>query len=158
MVNLAQKYRENGVEMFKKYPIFAQDYFNRAAKCVLSLGPLQSESQEPPLEDVSPEELQKLLESVYNNISACLLKQERFEEVLYLMEFTKREDDVPEKAIYRKALAHNGLRQHAEAKTELERLNYKENKEILALWNKNQAEWQVEENKYAQMVQKMFAK
>uniref|UniRef100_A0A1B0D047 Uncharacterized protein n=1 Tax=Phlebotomus papatasi TaxID=29031 RepID=A0A1B0D047_PHLPP len=156
IVNLAQKYREIGVEMFKKYPVFAQDYFNRAAKCVLSLGPLQPENQEPTLDGLSSMELERLLEGIYSNISACLLKQNRLEEVLYLMEFTKRNQDVPDKAIYRKALAHHGLKQFEEAKNELQRLNYQNNKELLALWNKNQAEWRIEEDKYAKMVQKMF--
>ncbi|XP_055679950.1 peptidyl-prolyl cis-trans isomerase D [Lutzomyia longipalpis] len=156
VVTLAERYKQIGVEMFKKYPLFAQDYFNKAAKCLLSLGPLQEESQEPPLDDVTPEELQNLLESIYSNIAACLLKQKRYEDVLYLMEFANRAQNVPEKALYRKAQAHNGLKQFEEAKATLERLD-RDKKEVQALWVKNQTEWRVEEEKYAKMVQKMFS-
>ncbi|GAB0097711.1 short-chain dehydrogenase TIC 32, chloroplastic [Sergentomyia squamirostris] len=156
MVNLSKKYKENGVAMFKKYPLFAHDYFSRAAKCLLSLGPLQKDNQHPPLEDVAPEELQELLENNYSNIAACLLKESRNEDVINVLNFTRRDHNVQEKALYRKAQAHFNLKQYEEAKTDLERLNYRDNREALALWNKNQAEWKKYDEKYAKMVQKMF--
>lgn len=39
MYHLAKEYKENGVIMFKEYPLFAQNYFNLAAKFLLSYLP-----------------------------------------------------------------------------------------------------------------------
>lgn len=155
MLKKAQTYKENGVKMFKKYPIFAQDYFNKSAKCLLAFLPFKD--LDPEIEKVDPNDFQQLLEIVYMNISACLLKEYRYEDILSLLKFTDREEpEVPEKALYRKALAYFHLKKYEESKKSLERINYLENKEFLILWNKNVIQSKIENEKYANICRKMF--
>lgn len=154
MFKKAQTYKENGVKMFKKYPIFAQDYFNKSAKCLLAFLPFKDLN--PEIENVDPNEFENFLEIIYMNISACLLKECRFEDILSLLKFTDREFNVPEKALYRKALAYFNLKKYEESKTTLERINYLENKEFLILWNKNVIQIKIENDKYANICRKMF--
>jgi FK506-binding protein-like len=160
MHQLAQMYKENGVKMYKNYPIFAQQYFSKAAKCLLSYSALrdvqdQSEEESPSMDDIL-EKMTALLEVVYLNLSMCLIKQNRFEEVAYLLAFVDKQENPSEKAIYRKALAHYQLKQFEEAKSTLEKVDYVSNKDLYTLWTKLHASWKLEENKYSDMVRKMF--
>jgi FK506-binding protein-like len=160
MYHLGQKYKENGVKMFKQHPEFAQQYFSKAAKCLLSYSALrevkdQSE-EDTQLTNNTLEEMAVLLDTVYLNLSACLIKQNRFEEVIYLLNFVDKQVHPSEKAIYRKALAHYHLKEFEEAKLTLEKSNYASNKELSSLWTKLHATWKIEENKYSEMVKKMF--
>lgn len=155
MLKKAQTYKENGVKMFKKYPNFSQDYFNKSAKCLLAFLPFKD--LDPEIEKVSSNDFQQLLEIVYMNISACLLKENRYEDILSILKFTEREEPVvPEKALYRKALAYFHLKKYEESKNTLEKINYLENKEFLILWNKNVIQSKIENDKYANICRKMF--
>jgi FK506-binding protein-like len=162
MYQLGQKYKENGVSMYKEYPKFAQQYFSKAAKCLLSYsalrdveGQLEEESPPSPIDDIL-EKMTVLLETVYMNLSMCLIKQNRFEDVVYLMAFVDKQENPSEKAVYRKALAHYHLKQFEEAKLTLEKVDFASNRDLTALWAKLYATWKSEENKYSEMVKKMF--
>lgn len=157
IIRLAQKYKDNGVKMFKKYPTFAQAYFNRAAKCLISCLPFNTlKDQNPEDEPLDPAKLERMLENIYMNIAACLIKQNRFDEALHVLRFTDREKNVPEKALYRRALAHFKYGQLDDAKNTLERFNYKDSKESLALYNDILVKWKVSNQNYSNMVKKMF--
>lgn len=157
IVILAQKYKENGVKMFKKYPIFAQEYFNRAAKLLISLMPFDTvEKRDPDKDKFDAFEVQTLLENLYMNIAACLIKHSRYEDALHVLQFTERIENVPEKALYRRAMAHFKYGQLDDAKKIIERTNYKENKECLALYNDVLVKWKASNQNYSKIVKKMF--
>lgn len=158
VVHIVQHYKENGVKMFKKYPLFAHEYFSRAAKLLISFLPFNTlKERGMNIEESSPEFLQELLETIDMNLAACLIKEKRYEEALHLLEFTNRTENLPHKAIYRRATAHFHLGQLDEAKSILERINYKENRECNALYENIIVEWKLSNDKYSQMVKKMFA-
>lgn len=157
LVHTVQHYKENGVKMFKKYPLFAHEYFSRAAKLLISCLPFNTlQEREMNIDESSPEFLQELLETIYMNLAACLIKEKRYEEALHVLEFTDRTENIPDKAIYRRATAHFHLHQFDEAKLILERINYKENKECNALYRNVFEKWKSSNDKYAKMVKKMF--
>uniref|UniRef100_A0A182TAM3 FKBP_N_2 domain-containing protein n=1 Tax=Anopheles maculatus TaxID=74869 RepID=A0A182TAM3_9DIPT len=111
-VALAKQYKENGVKMFAKYPLFAHTYFNQAAKCLLSWSPI--DQLDPAIEGVETvKEMHSLLETLYLNIAACLIKQNRFEEVLHVLRYTDQQETPSAKATYRKALAQFKIKQFA---------------------------------------------
>lgn len=153
---LAKQYKENGVHMFSKYPLFAHTYFNQAAKCLLSWSPI--EQLDPAIEGVETvKEMQSLLETLYLNIAACLIKQNRFEEVLHVLRYTDQQETPSAKATYRKALAQFKIKQFTEALTTLERIDYGSSKECIALHRQIIQTRQQEDSKYNSMVKKMFA-
>lgn len=157
MVALAQRYKVNGVKMFKQYPLFAQDYFNRAAKCLISLQPFDKlKEREAALSEEDTDRLRDLMENIWMNIAACLIKQQRYEEAIHVLEFAERPDNVPEKAIYRRASALFLWGKLDEAKKTMERLNYRENKECLALYEKIVDKWKQSNANYNQIVKNMF--
>lgn len=157
IVAISQKYKENGVKMFKKYPIFAQQYFNQAAKLLITLLPFDT-LQERDLDKnkFNPPELQMMLENLQSNIAACLIKQARYEDALHVLEFTKREENVPEKALYRRAMVHFQFGQFDDAKQIIERTNLKDNKECMALHHDVMVKWKASNQQYSNMVKKMF--
>lgn len=158
LVELAKRYKENGVKMFKKYPLFAHDYFNRAAKCIISLQPFDTlKDREIGLVGANPEALRDLLENIQMNIAACLIKEKRYDEALHVLEFAERPDNVPEKAIYRRSNALFLAGKLDEAKKTMERLNYAENKECAALYEKIVDKWKQSNENYRKMVKNMFS-
>lgn len=158
VIDLAHKYKDNGVKMFKKYPLFAQVYFNRAAQLMISLLPFDKLDERDNTENDTFDamELRVFLENIYMNIAACLIKQARYEEALHVLKFTERPDDVPEKALYRRAMAHFMYGQLDDAKETIERTNYKDNKDSLALFNDILVKWKASNQNYSQMCKKMF--
>lgn len=158
VVSLAQHYKENGVQMYKKWPLFANEYFNKAAKLLISLLPFETLCERTEgMKEADPKFLNDLFENIQMNIAACLLKEERYDDALHVLEFTDRPDNVPEKAIYRRALAYYHSKQFQEAKDTLERIDYQNNKELQAL-HANSIEKLKESNEnYTNMVKKMFS-
>lgn len=146
--------KNNGVKMYKQYPRFAQFYFSQACKGLISIRPFDELKPEEGTDAVA---LQALFDNVYINLAACLVQESRWEDILELLkEITGRPHVVSEKAIYRRALAHFHMKQYDEAKEQLERVNYRENKEFLKLYNNVCAEWKKYQDCYANMVKKMF--
>lgn len=154
LYHVASKYKETGVKMYKKYPKFAQNYFNLAAKLLISLKPFDTLSESFD-QEIDHESIQNLHDATYVNIAACLIKQNRYEDVIYVLkDLTERIFN--EKAIYRRALAHFHLKQYDEAKQQIERLNVKDNHEFHALYNRIVNEMREYNEMYANMVKKMF--
>lgn len=159
LYEIAGKYKEQGVKMYKKYPAFAQNYFNLSAKLLISLKPFNTldnrEANESFKHQIDQNLLQSLHDGIYLNIAACLLKQNRYEDALYVLhDLTERTNN--EKGIYRRALAHLNLKQYDEARQQVERLNVKENQEFHALYNRIATEMKEYNERYASMVKKMF--
>lgn len=152
--------KTHGVAMFKKWPSMAQRYFNQAAKGLISHKPFDAAKH-----GIAGHELQDMLDAICLNIAACLLKEKRYDDVLHVLADEATAGDgndgpsrrtVSEKAVYRRALAHFHLNQLDEARTQLERVNYAQNRDQHALWKtivQQQSEYQTN---YAQMVRKMF--
>ncbi|XP_037050522.1 peptidyl-prolyl cis-trans isomerase PASTICCINO1-like isoform X2 [Bradysia coprophila] len=159
LFEISSKYKEQGVKMYKKYPEFAQNYFNLAAKLLISLKPFNTlddrEANESFKHQIDQQSLQALHDGIYLNIAAGLIKQNRYEDALYvLIDLTDRTNN--EKGIYRRALAHLNLKQYDEARQQIERLNFKENHEFHALHNRIASEMKEYNERYANMVKKMF--
>lgn len=156
MYELAKLYKENGVKMFKEFPLFAHNYFNQAAKCLLSFNPFED------IEDVTDgtynrKDFEDLLQNIYLNIAACLVKQQRYDDILHVLQFSTIQDEPSEKAVYRLALAYYHLKQFENAKNTIERIDYKNNKDLVTLMAKVYESWKVDNHKYSNMVKKMFA-
>lgn len=172
MYNLALKFKENGVLMFKKnYIKFAHEYFCRSAKCLISFKPFDGLTKK--IDGVTPKEMNDLLQTVQLNIAACLIKEnESYENVIFLTQFVddnnqsynagsgnnSKVEVVSDKAIYRRAYAFYQIKMYDDAKRTLEKIpNYKENKQLLDLYNKIREDSIKEKDKYKQLVGKMFA-
>jgi tetratricopeptide (TPR) repeat protein len=157
MFELAKSYKEKGVKMFKEYPLFAHNYFNLAAKCLLSFNPFDDLEDLLADSSLSKTDFVELLQNVYLNIAACLVKQQRFEDVLHVLSYSKTQDNPSEKAIYRLALAYFHLKQFDNAKATIERISYKNNKDLVQLMAKILENRKVDNENYSCMVKKMFA-
>lgn len=147
----AAEQKENGVALFKRWPRFAQDAFSRAAKALISLKPFDRAAV-----DVDAAQLQLLHDSVCQNLAACLLKQQRYEDVLYVLQEVTDRPAAPERAIYRRATAHYQLRQLDEARAQVERLNYGQHPEQRALHEQIVKQLGEYRSEYSSMVRKMF--
>ncbi|XP_055523281.1 uncharacterized protein LOC129717420 [Wyeomyia smithii] len=155
LLSLARRYKENGVKMFSKHPLFAHRYFSRAAKCLLSCSPL--EDLDPSREGVETiREMQSLLDTLYLNIAACLIKQNRFEEVLYVLEGQDQRETPSEKAVFRKALAQFHLKRFEQALETLGRIDCSGSSECAALHERIKRAWREDSKQYNDMVKKMF--
>lgn len=155
MLTLAKQYKENGVKCYPKHPLLAHQYFNRAAKCILSFTPL--ENLDPALEGADTiANMKSLLETLNLNISACLLKQNRFEDALHVLEYVDRQDNPTPKAIYRRALAQFHVKQYTEAIRTLQRIDYTTSKECSTLYRNIMTTSEKDQAKYNNMVRKMF--
>ncbi|XP_055378473.1 uncharacterized protein LOC129610118 [Condylostylus longicornis] len=153
---LSKKYKENGVLMFKKYPKFAQEYFCRAAKILLSYGPFDDLSEEN--DGVEAELLKKLLQNLKLNISACLIKEQRYEEVVFLTSFVEENSENIDKAIYRRALALHNLKEFKKAKEVIEKSKtFRKNAELVNLHTKILNDWKTNDHNYKNVVRKMFS-
>lgn len=158
IVSLAHHYKENGVKMFKRYPLFAHDYFNKAAKILISCEPFETLAErESGMAEADPVKLRELLETILMNISACLVKQGRYDEATHVMEFAERSENVTEKAIYRRANALYLCGKLEEAKNTIERINYKENKDCFNLHTNIVKKLNESNQIYKNMVKNMFA-
>lgn len=157
MYELAKLYKENGVKMFKEFPLFAHNYFNRAAKCLLSFNPFDDIDDLLTDSSLKRNDFEELLQNVYLNIAACLIKQQRYDDILHVLNYSVSQSEPSEKAVYRLALAYYHLKQFDNAKSTIERINYKHNKELVLLMAKVHESWKVDHNKYSNMVKKMFA-
>lgn len=156
MYALALRYKENGVAMFKEYPLFAHEYFARAAKCLISYKP--HEGLSPSADGMSGEDMQKLFTQVQTNLAACLLNQKRYEDVLYQTKFVEEQPDATEKSIFRRATAFYHLKEFEKAKQTIERVpNYQEKKEFAKLLHRIQESWKSSNDHYKNLVQRMFS-
>lgn len=158
IITIAQHYKEMGVKMFKDYPLFAHDYFNKAAKLLISCEPFETLAErQKGMTEVDPIKLREILETILSNISLCLIKQQRYDEAAHVMEFADRPENVPEKQIYRRAIALYYLGKLDDAKQTIERINYKDKKECQLLHNNIVEKLNESNQNYRKMVKNMFA-
>lgn len=157
MFELAKLYKENGVKMFKENPLFAHNYFSLAAKCLLSFAPLDDLDDALKDGELKRKDFQDLLENIYLNIAACLIKEQRYDDILHVLSYTLTQHKPSEKATYRLALAYFNLKQFEKAKNTIEKINYKSNKELVSLMAKICELWKVDHHKYSDMIKKMFS-
>lgn len=157
MFELSKLYKDNGVKMFKDYPLFSHYYFNLAAKCLLSFNPFDDILDVLADSKLTRKDFEDLLHTIYLNIAACLLKQQRYDEILHVLSYSLNQKEPSEKAVFRLATAYFNLQQFENAKVTIERINYKSNKDLVQLMTKVQESWRVDQGKYSNMVKKMFA-
>jgi hypothetical protein len=151
MFELAKVYKENGVKMFKDYPMFAHNYFSLAAKCLISFNDdIEGSLSES---DLTQKDFEELLQNVYLNIAACLIKQH---DTLHVLKYSVNQEAPSEKAVYRLALAYFHLKQFENAKSTIEKIDYKGHKELVQLMAKIHEFWKVDHDEYSNMVKKMF--
>lgn len=157
MFELAKQYKENGVKMFKEYPLFAHNYFNLAAKCLLSFN-TQDANYEELLKDsgITKKDFDELLENVYLNIAACLIKQERYEEVLSILDFVLKQQNPSEKAVFRLATAYFHVNKFGDAESLLKKIDFKSKKDLSTLMGKIQDFRKAEKDKSSNMAKKMI--
>lgn len=152
----AEQAKANGVAMYKRYPKFAQRYFNDAAKALISFKPFKNECEWETNNGIAFLKVQTMFDSICVNIAACLLKEGRYDETLaVLLEQTDR-PDATEKACYRRALAHFNLKQYEEALLQLQRYDWKQNRDATVLYSDIMQQWSSYKETYANMVKKMF--
>ncbi|XP_075146021.1 bride of doubletime [Haematobia irritans] len=155
MYNLALRYKENGVKMFKTYPIFAHEYFVRAAKCLISFKNFEPLTKKN--DGMSGKDMHDLLVQVQTNLAACLLNAKRYEDVIYQTKFVENQNSPSEKAIYRRAMAYYYLAEFDLAQKTIEKVpDYKDKKEFLSLHQKITERRKTNEDSYRGMVKKMF--
>ncbi|XP_067615444.1 protein Bride of doubletime [Eurosta solidaginis] len=153
---LALRFKENGVVMFKQYPRFAHEYFARAAKCLISYKPFNTLSANT--EGVSGDEMESLFTQIQTNLAACLLNEERYEDVIYVTKFVEEQMDASEKSIYRRATAFYHLKEFEKARRLIERVpNYQEKKDFAKLHHRLADSWKTSNEQYKNLVQRMFS-
>lgn len=155
MYDLALKYKENGVKIFKKYPIFAHEYFAKAAKCLISYKNFEGLTK---IRDgISGKDMQDLFIQVQTNLAACLLNEKRYDDVVYQTNFVDTMNSPSEKSIYRRAMAYYHKREFELAKSTIERVSdFKDKKEFANLYQRVSDSWKNSNIQYKDMVQKMF--
>lgn len=153
MFETAKLYKENGVKMFKDNHLFAHNYFNIAAKCLLSFQPFDDNLS---VCDLKQQDFDDLLQIIYLNIAACLIKQQRYDEIPHVLNYSIEQKNPSEKAVYRLAFAYFHLKQFENAKKVIEKIDYKNSRELVQLMAKINESLKVDHNNYSNMVKKMF--
>ncbi|XP_065355124.1 protein Bride of doubletime [Calliphora vicina] len=155
MYNLALKYKENGVKMFKKYPIFAHEYFTKAAKCLISYKSFEGLTKKQ--DGVAGKDMQDLFIQIQTNLAACLLNEKRYDDVVYQTNFVDTMNNPSEKSIYRRATAYYHMNEFELAQKTIEKVaDYKNKKDFVNLHQKILNSWKNSNAQYKGMVQKMF--
>lgn len=155
MYNLAMRYKENGVKMFKTYPIFAHEYFVKAAKCLISYKNFEGLTKKR--DGVAGKDMQELFTQVQTNLAACLLNEKRYDDVIYQTNFVDKTNKPSEKSIYRRAMAYYHMHEFELAQKTIEKVpDYKDKKEFANLYEKVSVSWKNSNAQYKGMVQKMF--
>ncbi|KAH8359269.1 hypothetical protein KR093_005492 [Drosophila rubida] len=152
---LAMRYKENGVVMFKAYSKFAFDYFVRAAKLLITYKPF--DKLDKPTNGIEGSEMETLFVQIQTNLAACLLKEKRYEHVIYHTEFVETQDNPSEKSMYRRALAFYSLKEFEKAQQTIERVpNYEEKREFAKLLDDISTSWKSSNANYKLVMQRMF--
>lgn len=157
MFEQAKLYKENGVKMFKEYHLFAHNYFNLAAKCLLSFNTQNVEYDELLKgSSLTKSDFDELLLNIYLNIGACLIKQERYDQIPPILEFVKFQEKPSEKGVYRLATAYFHTRNYEEAEKLIKKINFKGNKDLVVLLGKIQDCRKTENDRLSVMAKKML--
>ncbi|XP_017142141.1 peptidyl-prolyl cis-trans isomerase D isoform X1 [Drosophila miranda] len=153
---LALRFKESGVAMFKSYPKFAFDYFARAAKLLITYKPFDQLTKKS--NGINGTTVEALFVQLQTNLAACMLQEERYEHVIYHTEFVERAESPTEKSVYRRALAYYHMKEFAKAQATIERVHdYEEKREFSKLRDKIAASWKDSMAHYKEVVQRMFS-
>ncbi|EDW34042.1 GL22032 [Drosophila persimilis] len=153
---LALRFKESGVAMFKSYPKFAFDYFARAAKLLITYKPFDQLTKKS--NGINGTTVEALFVQLQTNLAACMLQEERYEHVIYHTEFVERAESPTEKSVYRRALAYYHMKEFAKAQATIERVHdYEEKREFSKLRDKIAASWKDSKAHYKEVVQRMFS-
>lgn len=155
LFTLATDYKERGVRMFKKWPIFAHIYFGRAFK-LLNSYPDYKCMYDCSLEEdgIDGKEVMTLVHNVRHNLAACLMLEKNYGEVICLLDHP---DDVrAEKAMYRKAQALYHVKRYEDALECFQELDWEQNPAMVKLNAMIRQEMVKESQEYTKMVRKMF--
>lgn len=155
MYNLALKYKENGVKIFKTYPVFAHEYFVRAAKCLISFKDFEGLTKKR--DGMAGKDMHDLLIQVQTNIAACLLNAKRYDDVIYQTKFVDSQNTPSEKSVYRRAMAYYQMSEFDLAQKTMEKVpDFKNKKEFANLYQKTIDSKKSSDANYKGMVKKMF--
>lgn len=155
MYNLALKYKENGVKIFKTYPVFAHEYFVRAAKCLISFKDFEGLTKKR--DGMAGKDMHDLLIQVQTNIAACLLNAKRYDDVIYQTKFVDGQNTPSEKSVYRRAMAYYQMSEFDLAQKTMEKVpDFKNKKEFANLYQKAIDSKKSSDANYKGMVKKMF--
>lgn len=157
VVELAGQYKESGVRMFKRWTRQAHVYFGRAHKLLVSYpGGKCLKACTVEEDGVDGEVVQTLLNNLLNNLAACLLAEERYEDVVQLLN-DDEVDSQSEKAIYRKAQALYQLKRYEEAEKCIARFNnWQSNPALVKLSEMVRGQIKKDKEVFTNMVKKMF--
>lgn len=151
----AAEYKERGVRMFKEWPMHAHVYFSRAYKMLTSVPRYKYIGLYTKEEDgIDGEEVLAMLHTIRYNIAACLLLEERYGDVVNLLQH--EDDGRSEKAMYRKAKALYHLKRYEEALGCYAIVKWQGNPAMSALHKQIRDMMSVEKDEYSKIVKKMF--
>ncbi|TMW51384.1 hypothetical protein DOY81_003508 [Sarcophaga bullata] len=155
MYNLAIKYKENGVKIFKTYPLFAHEYFARAAKCLISFKKFEGLTKKR--DGVAGKDMQDLFIQLQTNLAACLLNEKRYDDVIYQTNFVDTMNNPSDKSVYRRAMAYYHKNEFELAHNTIEKVaDFREKKDFANLYQKVKDGWKDSNKQYKGMVKKMF--
>lgn len=153
---LVQTYKENGLKCYNTYPWLAHEYFSVAAKCLLTHLPHLNSEEKTITDSISVDEVTKTFETLSSNIAACLLKEQRYKDVIEILAFVNDQTNPNEKYTFRLATAYINTKKFEQAKHLLEKFNYGDSKSLSNLYEHLISSMKSENEKYAAMVKKMF--
>lgn len=155
LIQGAAEYKERGVRMFKEWPLNAHVYFSRAYKMLTSFPRYKYIGAYTKEEDnIDGEEVLALMHTIRYNIAACLLLEERYEDVVNLLQH--EDDGRSEKAMYRKAKALYHLKRYEEALGCYAIVKWQSNPAMSALHKQIRDMMSAENDEYSKIVKKMF--
>ncbi|XP_011496220.1 PREDICTED: FK506-binding protein-like [Ceratosolen solmsi marchali] len=150
--NVALKYKDNGVELFKaKRHMDAYYRFSKACKILITLEPLDFNA--PILKDVW-----NLRHILYNNMAECHLIRKNYGHVLTLCSKILNKENHNVKALYRRGVAYGNLKDYENAVNDLKNAIFFDPKNAKAQeqFNIYNELWKVSVQRYQDIVRKMF--
>ncbi|XP_022911895.1 FK506-binding protein-like [Onthophagus taurus] len=107
--DLSLKHKTRGVELFKENRyIDASHRFSKATKLLSSI-PIDVELKPNEIDNVKIEEIETLKSNLYNNLASCQLRNQNYEHVIVLCDRVLSVDPKNLKAMYKLAVALDGV-------------------------------------------------
>lgn len=113
---VALRYKEKGVELFKDFRITDAFYkFSRACKILITLEPISDLELDKQLES----NINNLRFSLYNNLAMCHLSRKNYEHTVTLCTKILDKDKNNVKALYRRGMAYGNMKNNEKAVADL---------------------------------------
>lgn len=154
-LDVAKEYKEAGVRLFKSVRIVeAFRKFSRACKILITLEPID----ENEIGGTLVGEINSLRNNLYNNMVECHLIRKNFEHAISLCDKVLRRDENNVKALYRRAVARENLKDYERALEDMSRVVELEPTNLAAKKKHSFYSDKVfqAQKKYNDMVKKMF--